>query len=345
MTGSSGGPRRELHVLGFGRCTAYRQVDVKRSIPTCPRGFASKIGMGMLKRIARRVAGALGIAAAASLTLAPQVAEAKTAPALWSVSDADTTVYLFGTIHLLPQKTNWQTPKFEKAVDQSQQLVVETIVDEKNPAAIMSIMAKLGFSDSVPPLAQRVKPEQRAALADAIKKSGLPPTAFDRMETWAAAFILLGNQFRALGLEGGQGVEAILRNDFSSHGKPIGELETNAEQLGFFDALPENAQVSLLEGAIEKPESMKTEFSGMIAAWTRGDVDAIAKSFNKDLAESSDLREALLKRRNANWTRWIKNRMATPGSVMIAVGAGHLAGHDSVIDMLQKGGYKVRRIQ
>jgi len=307
--------------------------------------LASEIGMRMLKRIVRRVLGTFGLAAFASLAVAPQAAQAKASPALWSVSDADTTVYLFGTIHLLPQKTVWQTPKFEKAVQNSQQLVVETIVDEKNPAQILSILAKLGFSDKVPPLAERVPPEKRAVLADAIKKSGLPPTAFDRMETWAAAFVLLGNQFRAMGLEGGQGVEAILRNDFATHGKPIAELETNEQQLSFFDTLPEKAQRSLLEGAIEKPEAMKAEFAGMISAWTRGDVNSIAKTFNRDLAESSDLREALLKRRNANWSHWIQQRMTTPGAVMVAVGAGHLAGDDSVIRLLEKGGYKVRRIQ
>jgi uncharacterized protein YbaP (TraB family) len=83
----------------------------------------------------------------------------------------------------------------------------------------------------------------------------------------------------------------------------------------------------------------------MLTAWSRGDVQAIARSFNKDLAESPELSDALIKRRNANWARWIEQRMARPGSLMIAVGAGHLAGSDSVIEMLQKQGYKVHRVQ
>ena len=37
--------------------------------------------------------------------------------------------------------------------------------------------------------------------------------------------------------------------------------------------------------------------------------------------------------------------MAQPGAVMIAVGAGHLAGKDSVIALLKKDGYRVRRVQ
>jgi uncharacterized protein len=37
--------------------------------------------------------------------------------------------------------------------------------------------------------------------------------------------------------------------------------------------------------------------------------------------------------------------MASPGSVLIAVGAGHLAGKDSVVAMLKKQGYRVRQVQ
>jgi uncharacterized protein YbaP (TraB family) len=299
----------------------------------------------MLQRWIRKLAIGLGAAATAAAALLPKAAEAKAGPALWSVSDADTTVYLFGTIHLLPEKTSWRTEKFDAAVNGSHELVVETIIDDKNPAQLMSVLAKLAITPGLPPIAERVPPAKRAALAEAIKKSGIPAPAFDRMETWAAAFMLLGNQYRDLGLKGGEGVEAVLRSAFSSQGKPIGELETNAEQLGFFDTLPESAQRALLEGAIEQPENVGKQFQTMLTAWSRGDVQAIARSFNKDLAESPELSDALIKRRNANWARWIEERMARPGSLMIAVGAGHLAGSDSVIEMLQKQGYKVHRVQ
>ncbi|HEY6662687.1 MAG TPA: TraB/GumN family protein [Sphingomicrobium sp.] len=290
----------------------------------------------------RKLGMALGLAAT---TLLPQAAQAKAAPALWSISDADTTVYLFGTIHLLPEKVDWRTEKFDAAVSGSHELVVETIIDDKNPAQLMSVLAKLAITPGLPPIAERVPPEKRAALAEAIKKSAIPPAAFDRMETWAAAFMLLGNQFKDAGLKGGEGVEAVLRTSFTGQGKPIGELETNAEQLGFFDALPEHAQRQLLEGAIESPGDTKKEFGKMLDSWTRGDVAAIARVFNHDLAGSPELMDALIKRRNANWSKWIEQRMTKPGAVMIAVGAGHLAGPGSVVDLLQRDGFKVRRVQ
>jgi len=295
----------------------------------------------LIKRLFAPVAALLALGAGP-----PAAAPAHGArPALWSVADADTTIYLFGTIHLLPANYQWRTPKFDQAMDGSQQLVIETIVDDKDPTKIMAAMSSLAFSPGLPPLADRVPPAKRAALAEAVKKSGFPPQALDSMETWAAAFILLGNQFRDMGLKGGEGVEAVLRNAFTSKGKPIGELETNVEQLGFFDTLPEKAQRALLEGAISAPQDMTKDFGGMLAAWSRGDVKAIARTFNHDLAASPELAQALIKRRNQNWTGWIERRMASPGSVLIAVGAGHLAGKDSVVEMLKKDGYRVRQVQ
>ena len=300
----------------------------------------------MLKSLFRRAVAALGLGVLLVGAPVPAKAPHSARPALWQVSDSDTTIYLFGTIHLLPDNYQWRTAKFDEAMASSQQLVIETIVDEKNPTTIMSAMASLAFNaPNLPPLIDRVSPDKRPALAEAVRKSGFPPRGFDRMETWAAAFILLGNQFREMNLKGDQGVETVLRNSFTTAGKPIGELETNLQQFSFFDALPEKAQVALLEGALVDSASADKQFTGMLKAWAAGDVAGIGRTFDRDLAGSPDLAQALIHQRNANWSRWIEQRMAQPGAVMIAVGAGHLAGSGSVIAMLQRDGYRVRRVQ
>lgn len=299
----------------------------------------------MLMKILRRGLAMLGLAALASCATTAQPTAATGQPAMWQVADHDTTIYLFGTIHLLPKDYAWRTAAFDKAVAGSQSLVVETIVDTANPQALAGELARLGFRSDLPPLATRVPPHKRALLETAIAKTGVPRAAYDRMETWAAAFMLLGTQFKDLGLIGEAGVEAVLRNAFTQAGKPVAQLETNTEQLSMFDTLPESAQRALLEGAIDSPAEMRTQFNEMLAAWARGDVAAIGESFNEDLSGSPELREALLRRRNVNWSRWIAQRMAAPGSVFVAVGAGHLAGPDSVVAMLEKGGYRVRRVQ
>src|SRR4051794_25793512 len=218
--------------------------------------------MIQIRKLARCLSKALGFTIlAASLTPAAEAKAPQAAsPALWAVSDPDTTVYLFGTIHLLPNDMKWRTAKIDQAMANSQQLVVETIIDEKNPTKLMSALASLGLAKGLPPLLERVPPAQRPTLAAAIKKSGVPEQAYNSMKTWMAAFLLLSNQFKELGLSGG--VEGVLRTDFLAHNKPIGELETNLEQLSFFDKLPESAQLNLLEGATEGSASMKREFGG-----------------------------------------------------------------------------------
>jgi uncharacterized protein YbaP (TraB family) len=287
---------------------------------------------------------ALGLAAMAAGAAAP--AEAKDAkPAMWKVSDRDTDIYLFGTVHLLPPGTRWRTAKFDKAASEAGTLVVETIIDEKNPQPFVQELIRLSVRTGLPPILDRVRPEKRAALQAVITKSGIPQAALNNLETWAAAFQLLQLQFKELGVSGNDGVELALRTTFAAAGKPVEQLETNAQQLGFFDTLPEAAQRELLEGAIEEPAKAKVQFDAMITAWLSGDVDAIGRTFNSEFQASPELKEALLLRRNANWSYWLHSRLAQPGTVLVAVGAGHLAGSDSVVEMLKKRGLRVQRVQ
>ena len=300
--------------------------------------------MSLFKRVARRLA-TFGAVAATACAGAPAAEPIAARPAMWKVADQDTTIYLFGTIHLLPPKTQWRSPAFDRAVADADTLVIETVIDDKNPQAAIGELFKLAVTPGLPPLAERVPAARRAALDKAIAGSGIPAAAFDRLETWAAAFLLLGGQFKALGLDAGSGVETALKAQFTAGGKPIGQLETNAEQFGVFDTLSEQAQRKFLEGVLEDPTKMKGQFDQMVQAWTRGDVAGIAKSFNDDLDESPEMLDALLAKRNANWTRWVQARLDKPGTVMVAVGAGHLAGDKSVVSLLEKQGLTVTRVQ
>lgn len=300
----------------------------------------------MLKSIFRRVVSALGLAgllvATPSAAKAPQVAH----PALWEVSDADTTIYLFGTIHLLPAQYQWRTARFDQAVEGSQQLIVEVIVDLEHPETLASSFAQMAISQTpLPPILDRVSPAKRPALQTALAKIGANPAQLGRVKTWAVAFQLLGLQFSQIGLVGKEGPETVLRKQFTAEHKQVGQLETITQQLSFFDTLPESAQQALLEGTLEDPQAMEAEFGGMLKAWSKGDVKGIASTFDRDLAASPELQQNLIRKRNANWSKWIEQRMAQPGKIMIAVGAGHLAGKDSVIAQLEKDGFRVRRLQ
>jgi uncharacterized protein len=301
----------------------------------------------MLKSLMRRVGAALGLTLLSGAVPAEARAPQTAHPALWEVSDPDTTIYLFGTIHLLPQDLKWRTAKFDQAVESSQQLVVETIVDQQNPQKVQAAMFALGVRLGLPPIANRIPkakvPKMRAYLA----KVGIPEKGLDRMESWLAWLTLVSTEFRDMGLKGSNGPEEILRQQFLGEHKSIGQLETPTEQFGFFAKLPEAAQRKLFVDQIDEGpgEDMKGAYDQMLSPWSRGDVKSMAIAFNKDLTTSPELKAALLEQRNANWTKWIEQRLAQPGTIFVAVGAGHLSGKDSVIARLQNDGYKVSRLQ
>ena len=300
-----------------------------------------------MRKFLARAATAL---AAAATVFSPLAAKAPAAPpaakpALWKIADKDTTIYLFGTIHLMPKGTEWRTPKFNEAAASSQSLVVETVIDEANPMPAIAAMMKLAVSPNLPPILDRVAPDKRAALTAMIARSGMPAGVLDKLETWAAGMILTGVTFKDLGLDPNSGVETSLKSEFKTAAKPIDQLETNSEQFGFFDTLSESAQRKFLESVLDDPAKGRAQFYDMLAVWERGDAKAMGDSFNRELADSPELRDNLLRRRNANWNLWLQRRMQQPGTVMVAVGAGHLSGNDSVISMLEKAGYKVKRVQ
>jgi len=141
------------------------------------------------------------------------------------------------------------------------------------------------------------------------------------------------------------GVERQLTSSFRGAGKPIAGLETTAQQLGFFDTLPEKVQREFLKSVIESGKDADAEFAKMIKAWSSGDTKGIAATFDDEMKDSPELNEILLKRRNANWAAWLKTRLETPGTIMVAVGAGHLVGDSSVQALLARDGLKVTRVQ
>lgn len=272
---------------------------------------------------------------------APAAAETAT-PAMWRVADEDTTIYLLGTIHVLPDDYVWRDARIERAVAESDELVIETLLPE-DPNAPAQMIAAMGLRLGLPPLAERVEAEDVPELRALLQRGGIPEGVLDNFESWAAALMLVGVSLNAMGLTPDNGVEEALESAFGEAGKPIVGLETPVEQLEFLDALPEPAQRAFLASAIDDPEVLRAELDRMLAAWAAGDEAAIAASFD-ELSAVPEVREALLTRRNANWARWISERMTRPGTVLVAVGSGHLVGHDSVQVQLHAAGIESERV-
>lgn len=265
---------------------------------------------------------------------------AEPGPALWQLSDEDTTIYLFGTVHVLPKGTDWFTPRIDNALASADELVFEIDVDA-DPAAMQRLVATTAALESPGSLRDLMQPADRAQYESALGSLGMEVAAFDRVEPWMAAMTLSLLPLMSAGYSAESGVELAL--NARAGDKPRGALETIEEQIGLFDAMPMDTQLAFLAETVEAIPEVTATVDAMVARWLEGDAASLAALLNEEL-DDPDLYRRLLSDRNANWAEWIDTRMDTPGSVFIAVGAGHLAGPDSVQELLVARGFTVTRI-
>ncbi|MXP42307.1 TraB/GumN family protein [Altererythrobacter soli] len=260
-------------------------------------------------------------------------------PALWQVSDADTTIYLFGTVHALPKDKQWFAGPVARAYEGSDELVTEiSLGDASSHAQAIATRALLPQGQS---LRELMTAEDRMQFEEALVALGLSVEAMDRFEPWYAAMTLSLLPVMQAGYDPQAGVEAALSG--RSDGKKRSALETVDQQIELFDGLPMEAQLAFLDKTTESVTSASSTLDAMVAEWLEGDADQLARLLNDELADPV-LHKRLLTDRNANWAEWIGARLQQPGTVFVAVGAGHLAGKDSVQDYLKKRGLKVRRV-
>lgn len=262
-------------------------------------------------------------------------------PALWIMRDKDTTIYLFGTVHLLKPNIIWFDDEVKAAFNRSHELVTEII--EPEPAAMSALVLKLALNPNGPTISSLLTAEARTKYLAALESFKLSPNTFDRLDPWMAAITLSITPLEKLGYSSFSGVDDQLVKAAESARKKRGSLETIEQQLGYFDELPRPLQIKYLNATVDELPGVEKQFNDLIANWARGNVDAIASEMNGSLESTPELAQVLLYDRNARWALWIKKRMKQPGTVFIAVGAGHLAGKGSVIDDLTKAGFHVRR--
>ena len=284
----------------------------------------------------------LALPACAKQAPAPAVATKDADPALWVVKDADTTIYLFGTIHVLKPGLTWFDEAVKTAFDKSDQLMLEMV--QPDQATMQQIVLKNGIITSGPTLTEQLPADKRGAYLKAVTDAGLPPQAFDRMKPWLAGVTLSIAPIQKLGYDPKNGPETVLADAAKAANKPVAGLETAEQQIGYFNGLSQKAQIDFLTSTVEDLPKAGEEMAEMVDEWAKGDPDALAKTMNDSLKDSPEVAKTLLTDRNARWATWIKERMAKPGTVFIAVGAGHLAGNDSVQAQLAKQGIKAERI-
>lgn len=279
--------------------------------------------------------------AAKPTVAAPAPASKPIKPALWKVSDEDTTIYLFGTIHALPKGLVWLDGPVATALDASSELLTE--IPEVQPAQQQKAVVAIGLLQGET-LRSLMNDADRTAYEALLARLKIPPQAFDALEPWLAGITLGVMPYAMAGYTQADGVEAVLRKAALAKGKSLGALETVDYQLGLFDQLPRETQLRFLNQAVRDFDRGTGLIGVMTEEWGSGDPDGIGKLLNENMDDPA-LAESLLYQRNRNWAAWVRQRLQQPGTVFVAVGAGHLAGPGSVQDALKAQGVETARVQ
>jgi uncharacterized protein len=262
-------------------------------------------------------------------------------PALWMVKDEDTTIYLFGTVHILKPGLSWFDEGIKTAFDASDRLVLEMV--EPPAAETQALFSKLAIDTSGKTLRSKMTDSDRPIYEAALGKIGLPAEALDPLDPWAAAVTLSVVAMQKQGFDINSGAEKQLTAAAKAASKPIGGVETMEYQLGIFDNMPETEQVRFLIESAKVIDNSEQMMDRMVALWGTPDPDGLGRLMNEGLT-SRVLYDALLTRRNANWAKWIDEQMEKPGTTFMAVGAGHLAGPTSVQALLPAYGLSAERV-
>jgi len=287
---------------------------------------------------------ALALVAPAVMVLAMGAGPVRAEPSLWVIKDKDSTIYLFGTVHVLRPETQWRTPKIAKAFEAADDVVMEIEQPEK-PADTQALMLKYGI-DRTTPLSAKLKPETYAKLQAAGQGMGFPPQALDVMRPWLAALTVSLTPLLKAGYDPESGVEKLLDAQAKAAGKPVSAFETMEQQVRFFADMTPAQETQLLESTLDEVDDGPAKIDALVNAWASGDQAELKRQMVDEMqGEYPELYKLLLVDRNADWAQQLKTKLAGSGVSFVAVGAGHLTGPDSVQAQLAKLGVKTEVVK
>jgi uncharacterized protein YbaP (TraB family) len=263
-------------------------------------------------------------------------------PAMWVVKDADSTVYLLGTIHVMKPGVNWRSEKLDAALEGSSEYWMEADLQD-DPAIVQTYALNFGM-DSRKPLAGAVGEANFEKFLALAKRYDIPTRDLHQMRPWLATMVLTRAQMIGVGYDPELGVDQTLQKESRAAGKAIKPFETAAEQLGYLADMPDKVAAEMLIQTLNEVDEGEKMVDALQAAWLSGDVKQLQQiSIDRMRKETPEVFDALILRRNNNWVKRIETLLKGSGTQFIAVGAGHLVGSDSLPDQLAKLGYKVQR--
>jgi uncharacterized protein len=282
--------------------------------------------------------------APALLALALGTVATPAAPALWEVRDEDSSVWLFGSVHILPPGLEWRSTRLNKILSKADRVYFETDISTEAQMRIMPMTFELAYnrdgtllSDTI---GRKLTERVRAAAEDYL----IPMPMLLTMRPWMAATTLSIGPLTNSGYDAALGVENVLSQVVEA--ERIGFLETPEEQIGFLASGSDAEQIAMLEATLDTLDVMEQDISSMVDAWMSGEPEALGEIFMSQMGDYDDgMVERLIDTRNANWAEQIDAMLEDNVEALLVVGAAHLVDDVSVVRLLENLGYTSERIQ
>jgi len=260
---------------------------------------------------------------------------ARAEPALWKIEGPHATVYLFGTIHILKPGVVWRAPKIDAAIKASDALWLE-IADSDDPAVMQPLVLKYGV-DPAHPLSSKLDAKTKTKLAALLAPLGLTPAQFEPLRPWMAGVALSVLPLTQGGYDINSGAEHVITTEMRAARKPVEGLETAEQQVRYLADMPPAAELDFLKSSLDDAEKAVPELDEMVAAWVSGDQSKLGSLLDDEMRHDyPDLYKLLIVKRNIRFADQIAGLARGQGVVFVAIGAGHLAGADSVQTDLAK---------
>jgi uncharacterized protein YbaP (TraB family) len=285
------------------------------------------------------------IAALAASACADARTAAPSEPAVFAVRDADSTVYLYGTVHVRPNGADWGGPIAHAALASASDVWTEMDISPETDAHGQQLARQLSAAPADRPLSSLLTPAENARLRALCTHLHIDPGALEHLQPWAASLTLTLLPIMQAGYDPQSGVDRDVDAYADAHRLREHAFETIDEQLGFLANLSPQLQHQMLLEAIDEAAQGPSEIAEMTRAWERGDTDALQRSVvDETHRDYPELYQVLFVRRNAAWLPIIERELAGANTEFIAVGAGHLLGPDGLIAQLRARGLRVERL-
>ena len=262
-------------------------------------------------------------------------------PAIWKVEGGEAELYLFGTFHLLPTDLEWQNEPIVAAMAASDTLVLEA--DTSNEAEIGTLIQKYAFNPEGKTLRSYFKDDEVERIDAALKPWGMSVDGAAALKPWFVSLQAGLTAMFSLGFDPDSGVEQVFLAVAERNAMALGYLETGEAGIRALADHPDPVQADILLASMEDLVHIEQMTGQMIEAWSQGDIAAVAEILNTSMARTPELIDAVLYERNRNWIGPLKTMLESDGKYFVAVGAGHLAGKNNVIQLLENEGYRIVR--